>query len=291
MSAPITAYKGFDANFQCRGFQYEVGQTVELEEGEPARCTSQGFHACEHPLNVLAYYSPNKSRFAVVELSGSIDREEGGDTKVCAARLSVKAELHLPELVESAVKWVFDRAHWSDGPVAKGDNEGATASGRYGAATASGWYGAATASGWSGAATASGRCGAATASGWSGAATASGRYGAATASGWYGAATASGEYGAATASGWSGAATASGQYGAATASGQYGAATAEHRTATAHASHNGRARGIEGSALHLDERNDDGEIIHVWAGIVGRDGIKPNTFYALQDGEPVEVSA
>ena len=236
-STPITAYKGFDKDLKCRGFQYEIGQTVELADGEPARCTSQGFHACEHPLNALAYYPPATSRYASVELSGSIDRGDGTDTKLCAARLSVTAEIQLPELIEAAVKWVFARAKWSEGPVATTNHEGVTASG---------WYGAATASGESGAATASG---------------------------WYGAATASGWYGAATASGWS------------------GAATADHKTATAHASNNGRARGVEGSALHLDERNIDGEIIHVWAGIVGRDGIKPNTFYALEDGKPVEVSS
>ena len=92
------------------------------------------------------------------------------------------------------------------------------------------------------------------------------------------AATASGDRGAATASGYQGAATASGDQGAATASG-----------------FSGKVRGKDGSALFLVERladysDDHGKIMHVWAGIVGQDGIKSDTWYTLRDGSPVEVA-
>jgi hypothetical protein len=53
----------------------------------------------------------------------------------------------------------------------------------------------------------------------------------------------------------------------------------------------GRASGKLGNALFLCERSDDMEIIAVWAGIVGRDGIEPHTFYMLRDGKPVEVQS
>jgi hypothetical protein len=177
----------------------------------------------------------------------------------------------------------------SGAATASGNYGAATASGNSGAATASGNYGAATASGDYGAATASGDSGAATASGYYGAATASGYYGAATASGDYGAATASGNYGAATASGNYGAATASGNYGAATASGNYGAATADNAKASACApGRNGKAKGIDGAALFLTYRDDEWNIVHACAFIVGRDGIKADTFYRLNSsGEPI----
>jgi hypothetical protein len=334
--APTTvlAIKGFDENLSCRGFAYEIGTTYK-HEGQVEACRS-GFHAIEgHPLEVFSYYPPAHNRFAVVECGGQIARHDE-DSKIASAEITIKAEIRLPELIERAVKYVFDRATWIKGTYATGETEGvkcatdggaatasgdggaatasgdrgaatasgyggaatasgaegaATASGYGGAATASGVRGAATASGVRGAATASGDWGAATASGAGGAATASGDWGAATASGWRGAATASGVRGAATASGVQGAATASGDWGAATASGWRGAATALHKTVSAHASgYQGKACGIEGTALHLDERDMNGNIIAAWAGIVGRDGIKPMTWYTLQGGKPVETN-
>jgi hypothetical protein len=302
----IVSYKGFDQNMQCRGYQYEIGKEY-LHDGLVEAC-SGGFHACEHPLNVLRYYPANKSRFAIVEQSGKISRHDD-DSKVASSRITVKTEIDIAGLIKAAIKYTFDRCTpaegaQSDAPntvvkaegknksaTASGYSGAATASGYSGAATASGYYGAATASGYSGAATASGDYGAATASGNSGAATASGYSGAATASGYSGAATASGYSGAATASGYSGAATASGNYGAATASGYSGAATASGNYGAATASgRNGRARGKDGCALLLVFRDSDWKIVHAKAAIVGKEGIKADTWYSLNDsGEFVEV--
>jgi hypothetical protein len=301
----VTSIKGFDADLSCRGFKFEIGKTYTVE-GKIAACEN-GFHACpvdEHPLSVLNYYPPT-SRFAEVTQSGEMHKE---GEKIASASITIGFEISISDLAARAVKWVFDRANWKDGPVAAGDNEGATASGYQGAATASGYRGAATASGYQGAATASGYQGAATASGYQGAATASGYQGAATASGDRGAATASGYRGAATASGYQGAATASGYQGAATASGDQGAATASGYQGAATASgyqgaatasgdrgaatasgYDGRVRGAEGCAMFLVERDDNYKIINVWAGVAGMGGIKPNTFYRLLNGKPVEA--
>jgi hypothetical protein len=256
----IRAIKGFDANLKCRGYQFEVGQTYK-HEGEVKACKG-GFHAVPgdlHPLTVFDFYPPAGSRFCVVEVSGATDLEEN---KIAAEILTVQNEIGLHDLASEAVKWVMDRAK-PEGPVAVKDN---------GLATASGYQGAATASGDQGAATASGAHGAATASGYQGAATASGAHGAATASGARGAATASGAHGAATASGDHGAATASGARGAAMATG-YG----------------GMVKGNAGNALFAIERETwDGPIVSVACGIVGQDGIKPDTWYCCKGGELAE---
>ena len=60
----MKAYKGFDANLKCRGFQYEVGKTYE--EPEASLC-NKGFHACENPLNALNYYPLVDGKFQAVE--------------------------------------------------------------------------------------------------------------------------------------------------------------------------------------------------------------------------------
>ena len=59
-SEVVVAYKGFDDNLACRGFQYEIGKEY-VHDGEVAAC-SGGFHACEHPLAVPRRYEPERVR-------------------------------------------------------------------------------------------------------------------------------------------------------------------------------------------------------------------------------------
>ena len=161
----MKAIKGFDANFRCRGFQFEIGQTYK-HTGKVIACEG-GFHAIpedQHPLSVFQYYAPAGSRFCLVEVGGEVARKQD---KVAAEILTVGDEIGLRNLTLEAVKWVMDRAK-PEGPMATGDNGLATASGNRGAATASGDQGAATASGYQGAATASGGQGAAMSTGYGG---------------------------------------------------------------------------------------------------------------------------
>ena len=99
----IIAYKGFDKNLKCRGFQYEVGKEYEMDGG--IKCCGRGFHACESPLEVFDHYDMFTSRFAKVEQSGEIDKEENS-TKVCSSKIKVKAELKLADMINLGVEWV-----------------------------------------------------------------------------------------------------------------------------------------------------------------------------------------
>ena len=145
----ITAYKGFDANFQCRGYQYAVGGTYE-HDGKVKACNS-GFHSCEYPLDVFAYYEPATSVYAKVEASGSLSRHDD-DSKVASARLSVTAQITIPDLVSNAVQWIMDRLDMSIPAAATntgyrsaatntGDRSAATVEGRHSVAIATGYAG------------------------------------------------------------------------------------------------------------------------------------------------------
>ena len=101
----IKAYKAFDKNMQCRGFQYEVGKEYNMD-GD-IECCRRGFHACESPLEVFGYYNMLNSRYAEVEQSGEIDKEDWS-TKICSSRIKIKAELKLADIINIGVEWLKD---------------------------------------------------------------------------------------------------------------------------------------------------------------------------------------
>ena len=99
----IIAYKGFDKDFKCRDFQYEVGKTYEMDGN--IKCCGRGFHACESPMEVFDHYDMLSSRFAEVEQSGKIDKEDNS-IKVCSSRIKIKAELKLADIINLGVEWL-----------------------------------------------------------------------------------------------------------------------------------------------------------------------------------------
>jgi hypothetical protein len=278
----VTSIKGFGPTWQCRGYQFEVGGTY-THDGPVMACEG-GFHAVAgYPLEVFSYYPPAGSRYAEVVQSGALSRH-GSDSKLASATVSLTVELSLGDLIQRAVAWIFDRSTPEEGSQATGVRGAASATGVRGAASATGVRGAASATGVRGAASATGWSGAASATGVRGAASATGVRGAASATGVRGAASATGVRGAASATGWSGAASATGVRGAASATGESGAAMSSGPQ--------GCVQGAEGCALFLVYRDDGtGDILHAWAGIAGRSGITPLTWYRLgSDGQPVEVT-
>jgi len=173
----VIAFKGFDSDMSCRGFKYEVGKDY-IHDGEVKKCGS-GFHACEYPLDVFNFYPP-ASRFAKVSLFGELDR---GEDKIASAKISITAEMKLPELVSSAVDFIFNLVDWNNKKESNtGDRSAATNTGDRSAATNTGDRSAATNTGDRSAATNTGDRSAASVEGCKSVAVASGYQGKAKAS-------------------------------------------------------------------------------------------------------------
>ena len=160
----IIAYKGFKQDWTCRGYQYEVGKTYE-HKGNVKACES-GFHACEYPLDVLSYYSPAVSKFAVVKMSGETSKDSD-DTKIASAKITIETEINLPEMIKKAVEWIKGKVDWDAAKVSNtGDWSAATNTGNWSAATNTGDQSAATNTGDQSVAEISGKQSIAVALGW-----------------------------------------------------------------------------------------------------------------------------
>ena len=299
----VKAYKGFNKDMTCRGFQYEEGMEYTFE-GDIKLC-ERGFHACEAPMDVFFFYAPATSVFHEVEVD-EVSNEREGDSKIVARKIRIGKRLSVQDLCRAQIEYIsmHTTSKATDEKSATAVDCGSATAGDRGAATA-GDCGAATV-GYRGAAIVgdrgaaiAGDCGAATA-GYYGAATA-GDCGAATV-GVYGAATA-GDYGAAIV-GDRGAATA-GDYGVATA-GYYGAATAgdcgvaaskgvssagKEGVAVARSS-KAKAKGGLGAILVLAiEEPISHKFIDWKAVVVDGKTVLPDTWYTLRDGELVIADA
>ena len=274
----VTAYKGFDNNLQCRGFQYEVGGEYTTDR---AVACETGFHCCENPLDVLGYYSPlgrdgTPNRFCEVEAGGDIDTSEVD--KLCSTHIKVKAEIGLKGLVKAGVKFILDRVSM------KKEKNAATAGNYANAATAGDYANAATTGDYAHAATAGNRAHAATAGDDANAATTGNRANAATAG--YRAH-------AATAGDCANAATAGDCANAATAGNCANASVCKPDCIAVVTGKDCKAKGGIGSWIVLTERgewNGKGYPVKcVKAFKVDGNEIKADTWYKLVDGCAVEV--
>lgn len=105
----MKAYKGFDRNMRCRGFQFEEGKTYEEDKAELRKT---GFHACTNPLDVLRYYSPEDGcEYHEVELEDVSEDRNSNDSKVCGKRIRIGAKLGIKELINASVKMYGEEAN------------------------------------------------------------------------------------------------------------------------------------------------------------------------------------
>ena len=230
----MKVYKATDKDMKCRGFQYTLGKTAEVD-GDIELC-ERGLHACEMPLDVLGYYVPGDgSRYFEAELD-EVSNKKSDDTKRVGKKLTLSAEIGIPGLVKAQVEYVKAQCDF-DNAIKKADAEKKNH--------------------------------------------ATGDRGAASATGERGAASATGDRGAASATGWSGAASATGDSGAASATGKCCVAMTTGVC--------GRVMGELGNAIVCVERNTNGDIATILAGIVDGETLKPGVWYTVKNGKWTEV--
>ena len=130
----MKAYKGFNKDMTCRGFQFKEGETYETDT---VKLCESGFHACEMPLDCFRYYAPADSEYHEVELE-DVSPERGEDTKVCAKRIKIGAKLDIAGIVKAQIEYANEHTGKSNAKHATGDYGAASATGNYGAASATG---------------------------------------------------------------------------------------------------------------------------------------------------------
>lgn len=94
----MKGYKVFNADWTCRGYQYEIGKTYEIIENP--KCCKVGFHFCEKLVDCFNYYSfdPN-NKVAEIEAIGEIDFDDT-NSKCCTNKIVILKELKWSEVLD-----------------------------------------------------------------------------------------------------------------------------------------------------------------------------------------------
>lgn len=117
----MKGYKGFNSDWTCRGFQYEVGETYEIEE--KPECDKVGFHFCENLIDCLEFYDlKGDGRYAEVEATGLIDNCK---ERYCTNKITIVREIPLSEVLRIANTGTGNYGYGNTGDYNSGnDNSG-----------------------------------------------------------------------------------------------------------------------------------------------------------------------
>ena len=97
MCEKIKGYKVFNADWTCRGFQYEVGKIFE-EDVIPS-CCDCGFHFCLKASDCFNYYKfSSDNKVAEVIALGDVDYADD-NTKCCTNRIHIVREIPWDEVL------------------------------------------------------------------------------------------------------------------------------------------------------------------------------------------------
>ena len=216
----------------------------------PISLCAAGLHFCEEPLSVLEYYPcDGESRYALVD-ANEVDQQTGSDRKMVAGNLKIIKEITIADLIKAHIGFIFSFCFESSNLAASGESSKLAASGASSNLAASGAYSKLAASGESSKLAASGESSKLAASGASSKLAASGAYSKLAASGAYSIAAAIGI--------------------------------------------GGVAKAANGGWIVLSEWAWDDKLSKliptcVKSGKIGKNGLKPDTYYKLVNGEFLEV--
>ena len=141
----ITAFKGFDKDWSCRGFSYgePAGQTFTTDK--PISLCNFGFHACEAPLDIWNYYPPGDGNQAGQVVLDGVSDQRQNDTKRVGQSITIKAALSIQALIAAHIEWTFNQVKQSEkvtgektAITSSGDSSKAASSGNSSTAASSG---------------------------------------------------------------------------------------------------------------------------------------------------------
>lgn len=112
-----SGYKVFNSDWSCRGFQYKVGETYEMNE-HPTLC-KQGFHFCRDLKDCFLYYPiSDQIKIAEIEVLGEIDGIASYDTKRCTNKIKIVREIPFDQLftkIKTIERWGVSMANFEIG--------------------------------------------------------------------------------------------------------------------------------------------------------------------------------
>lgn len=106
----MRAYKAFNKDLTCCGFQYEIGKTYETDETPLANglAVGRGFHACikfDDLYFIYLYMLDENTRICEVDLLGDVDFDSDGSSIVATNKIQIVRELEADELWDLGTRW------------------------------------------------------------------------------------------------------------------------------------------------------------------------------------------
>lgn len=93
----MKGYKCFNIDWTCRGFQYQIGESYEIED-KPI-CCQKGFHFCTNLIDCFSYYPfCEETKVAEIEAYGEISEAKNKDSKKCTNKIKIIKELNKEEI-------------------------------------------------------------------------------------------------------------------------------------------------------------------------------------------------